>query len=72
MHPVALGRKNWLHLGSQESGPVVAVILSVIASAQRAGLNEREYLGDALGRLADAEFRITRINDLLPQNWRAA
>jgi hypothetical protein len=72
MRPIALGRKNWLHLGSQESGPVVAAILSVIASAERAELNVRVYLADVLGRLANPEFRITQINELLPQNWRPA
>jgi hypothetical protein len=72
MRPVALGRKNWLHLGSQESGPVVAAILSVIASAERARLNVRVYLADVLGRLANPDFKITQINDLLPQNWRPA
>ncbi|HZC23788.1 MAG TPA: IS66 family transposase, partial [Candidatus Binatia bacterium] len=29
MRPVALGRKNWLHVGSVKSGPKVAAILSV-------------------------------------------
>jgi hypothetical protein len=72
MRPLALGRKNWMHLGSEESGPVVAAILSVIASAERAGLNVRVYLGDVLRRLANPEFKITQINELLPQNWRLA
>jgi hypothetical protein len=69
---VALGRKNWLHLGSHESGPVVVAIMSVITSAERAGLNARAYLGDVLTRLANPEFKITQINELLPQNWRQA
>jgi hypothetical protein len=29
MRPVALGRKNWLHVGSAQAGPKVAAILSV-------------------------------------------
>jgi transposase len=32
MRPVALGRKNWLHVGSAQSGPKVAAILSVVES----------------------------------------
>jgi hypothetical protein len=67
MRPVALGRKNWLHFGSQESGPVVAAILSLIASAQRAGLNVRVYLADVLRRMADPDFKSTQINELLPK-----
>lgn len=71
MRPIAVGRKNWLHLGSQESGPKVAAIMTVIASAQRAGHNVRCYLAAVLERLADPQFKITRINELLPKNWRA-
>src|SRR6266478_3807266 len=29
MRPVALGRKNWLHIGRPQAGPKVAAILSV-------------------------------------------
>src|ERR1700691_5691939 len=35
MRPVALGRKNWLHVGSAQSGPKVAAILSVVESCRR-------------------------------------
>jgi hypothetical protein len=35
MRPVALGRKNWLHVGSPQSGPKVAAILSVVESCRR-------------------------------------
>jgi len=70
MRPVALGRKNWMHLGCQESGPVVAAIMSVIASAQRAGLNVRHYLHDVLQRLASRDFKVTQLDELLPENWK--
>jgi transposase len=72
MRPIALGRKNWMHLGSQESGPVVAAILSVIASAQRAGHNLRDYLADVFEHLCDPQFSITRLSELLPCNWKPA
>ena len=32
MRPIALGRNNWLHVGSAQSGPKVAAILSVVKS----------------------------------------
>jgi Transposase IS66 family len=44
MRPVALGRKNWLHVGSGESAPKVAAILSVIESCRRLGIPVKEYL----------------------------
>jgi len=44
MRPVALGRKNWLHVGSAKSGPKVAAILSVVESCRRLDLAVKEYL----------------------------
>jgi hypothetical protein len=38
MRPVALGRKNWLHVDSEKSGPKVAAILSVVESCRRLGV----------------------------------
>ena len=70
MRPIALGRKNWMHLGSRESGPVVAAIMSVIASAQRAGHNIRDYLTEVLDRLSEPECRTASLRDLLPTVWR--
>ncbi len=70
MRPVALGRKNWMHLGSQESGPKVAAIMTVIASAQRLGHNVRDYLSFVLRRLSDPEFKTGSLPDLLPTRWR--
>lgn len=70
MRPIAIGRKNWMHLGSQESGPKVAAIMTVIASAQRQGLNVRDYLSFVLPRLADPEFKTSSLPDLLPTRWR--
>ena len=44
MRPVALGRKNWLHVGSAKSGPKVAAILSVVESCRHLGLPVKDYL----------------------------
>jgi hypothetical protein len=30
MRPLVLGRKNWIHIGSQQAGPRVAAILSIV------------------------------------------
>jgi transposase len=35
MRPVALGRKNWIHIGSQQAGPKVAAILSIVETCRR-------------------------------------
>lgn len=61
MRPIALGRKNWIHLGHKEAGPKVAAILSVIESCRRLGANPRHYLADILPGLASQSLKqITR------------
>ena len=44
MRPAALRRKNWLHVGSAQSGPKVAAIFSVIESCRRLGVPVKDYL----------------------------
>jgi hypothetical protein len=43
MRPVALGRKNWIHIGSPQAGPKVAAILSVVESCRRLQVPVRDY-----------------------------
>jgi Transposase IS66 family len=53
MRPVALGRRNWIHVGSQEAGPRVAAIISIVETCRRLSLPLRDYLGSVLPGLAD-------------------
>ena len=53
MRPVALGRKNWIHIGSPQAGPKVAAILSVAESCRRLKLSVRDYLAAVLPGFAD-------------------
>jgi len=69
MRPVALGRKNWLHIGSPQAGPKVAAILSVVESCRRLKLPVREYLSALLPGLAD--HPIQRLPVLTPAAWVA-
>jgi transposase len=69
MRPVALGRKNWIHLGSKEAGPRVAAILSIVETCRRLSLPIRDYLGSVLPGLAD--FPINRVAELTPTAWAA-
>ena len=52
MRPVALGRKNWLHVGSAQAGPKVAAILSVVESCRRLRVPVKDYLLDVLPGLS--------------------
>jgi transposase len=53
MRPVALGRKNWIHIGSPLAGPKVAAILSIVESCRRMRISVRDYLAAVLPGLAD-------------------
>jgi transposase len=44
MRPIALGRKNWIHLGSQEAGPRIAAIISIVETCRRLRLPVRDLL----------------------------
>ena len=68
LRTVALGRKNFLHLGSDSGGERAAVIYSLLGSAKLIGLNPRAYLRHVLDRIA--EHPINRIDELLP--WAVA
>ncbi len=70
MRPVALGRKNWLHIGSPEAGPKVAAIASIVETCRRLDVNLRTYLMDVLPRLGD--WPTTRVAELTPAAWKAA
>jgi transposase len=67
---VALGRKNWIHLGSEQAGPKVAAILSVIESCRRLKLPVRGYLASVLPGLADRS--VQRVSQLTPAAWAAS
>jgi hypothetical protein len=53
MRPVALGRKNWLHIGSPQAGPKVAAILTVVESCGRLQVPVRDYFSTIPPGLAD-------------------
>ena len=48
MRPVAVGRKNWIHIGSPQAGPKVAAILSVVESCRRLQVPVRDYFSRVL------------------------
>jgi transposase len=69
MRPIALGRKNWVHLGSKEAGPRVAAIISIVETCRRLKIPIRDYLSSVLPGLAD--FPANRVAQLTPSAWRA-
>ena len=69
IRPVALGRSNWLHVGSLRAGQRAAVIMSLIQSAKLNGHDPYRYLKDVLERLPT--HPASRIDELLPHLWQS-
>jgi hypothetical protein len=70
MRPVALGRKNWMHIGDEKAGPKIAAIMSVLATCRRLGIHPREYLLDALPRLGT--MPTSEVKNWTPLAWNRA
>jgi len=70
MRPVTLGRKNWLHIGSEEAGPKVAAIISIIETCKRLEIDIRQYLEDVLPKIGN--WPAKRIAELPPMAWKTA
>jgi transposase len=70
MRPLVLGRKNWIHIGSQQAGPKVAAILSIVESCRRLKIPIRHYLAAVLPGLADLPMNC--LKERTPSAWAAA
>ena len=70
MKRIAIGRKNWLHVGSEQGGHTAAVLFSFTSTCQRLGVEPWAYLQDILTRLPTAAP--AQLADLVPDRWQAA
>jgi len=66
MRPIPLGRKNWLHAGSDAGGERAAAIFSLTETAKLNSLDPEDYLRQVLERIA--EHPVKRVHELLPWN----
>src|ERR1700722_19237746 len=64
----AIGRKNWLFLGSEQAGPRAAVLFTILAGAKRHRIEPWPYLRELLLRLHGDD---SRLDELLPDRWAA-
>jgi len=67
MRPCAIGRKNWMFLGSDNGGKAAAILYSLMASAKSNQVEPFAYVRDLLvqfsGELPED------LSDLLPDQW---
>ena len=67
----AIGRKNWLFLGSDEAGPRAAVLCTILAGAKRHRLEPWAYLRDVIMQLS-VDASPESLARPLPDRWAQA
>ena len=70
MKRIAIGRKNWLFVGSPQGGRTAAVLVSFTSTCNRLGVEPWAYLQDVLARLPT--MPAGQLDELLPDHWQAA
>ena len=67
IRPIALGRKNYLFMGSIGGGKAAAIAYTLIETAKMNGVDPEAWLGWVLDRIADQ--KTTQIDRLLPWHY---
>ena len=67
MRPIALGRKNYLFMGSASGGRAGAIAYTLIETAKLNDVDPQTWLARVLDRIPD--YKINRIHELLPWNY---
>jgi hypothetical protein len=67
MKRIAIGRINWLTVGSPRGGQTAAILFSFTSTCQRLDIEPWRYLQEVLTRLPSQPPE--RLADLLPDRW---
>jgi len=67
----AIGRKNWMFLGSDEAGSRAAVLCTILAGAKRHRIEPWTYLHDVILQLS-VDASTESLAGLLPDRWALA
>jgi transposase len=68
IRPTAIGKKNWLFMGSEEAGERNAVIYTLVENCRMHDIEPYTYLKDVLERLPTATNQT--VQELTPLNWQ--
>jgi transposase len=66
---VAIGRKNWMHIGIEEAGQPAVVLMSILQTCAEQGVNALEYLRDVLVHIGQPGSA-AEIRELTPLGWK--
>jgi transposase len=66
---IAVGRNNWVFLGSDRGGRTMAVLKSFVASCELVKVDPFHWFRDVLSKVGD--HSIQKLDDLLPHRWAA-
>ncbi|MDQ8196477.1 transposase, partial [Coraliomargarita sp. SDUM461004] len=69
IRPSAVGKKNFLFIGSPEAGKRTAIIYSILVSCERHGIDPLAYMTDVLKKIP-AMTNQDDFSPLLPSNWK--
>ncbi|WP_309141230.1 transposase domain-containing protein [Novosphingobium sp. G106] len=67
---VALGRRNWMFVGSTKGGDASALFYSLVETCRLNGVETERWFTDVIERIGN--HPINRIDELLPWKWQAA
>jgi transposase len=63
LRPCAIGRKNWLFFGSDRGGETAAILMSILASAKRHGIEPFVYVCQLLIALSSAGVDLDTVGE---------
>ena len=67
MRAIALGRKNYLFVGSEAGGKAAAIAYTLIETAKLNGTDPFAWLADTIARIPD--YKINKVDDLVTWRW---
>ena len=71
IHPITLGRKNYLFCGNHEAAVSMSVICSLLATCKAHEVNPRDYLNGVNARMPYLQKEsYDELLQLLPHKWK--
>jgi transposase len=67
LRPLTIGRKNWLFVGTPESGEAAGILFSLVQTCRALNINPREFLEDVMRRIMGHSNQ--KLHELLPDQW---